>query len=183
MAAGLRNARAGDVRRRVGHGQREPVADRRTATSKTGEVDARIELTEGVLGAGRARRSGSTCGACRTCPDVCAMPVVDAGLRGPYRRSRRPRRRPGAHPTGGGSDVRRPAPDRAATSSTSSTQQGGPRTPSSPARVGMVVEDRAIGFCGDIVKITAEAVTLRDRHGDHATSAQAGRLPARRAGR
>ena len=31
------------------------------------------------------------------------------------------------------------------------------------AEMGMVVEDRASGFCGDIVKITFEAVTLRDR--------------------
>jgi hypothetical protein len=35
------------------------------------------------------------------------------------------------------------------------------------ARIGMVVEDRASGFCGDIVKITIEAVTLRDRKGNH----------------
>ncbi|MDP9464687.1 MAG: DUF3097 domain-containing protein [Actinomycetota bacterium] len=33
------------------------------------------------------------------------------------------------------------------------------------ARVGDVVEDRASGFCGDIVAITSEAVSLRDRHG------------------
>jgi hypothetical protein len=31
------------------------------------------------------------------------------------------------------------------------------------AQMGMVVEDRSSGFCGDIVKITFEAVTLRDR--------------------
>jgi Protein of unknown function (DUF3097) len=30
--------------------------------------------------------------------------------------------------------------------------------------MGMVVEDRASGFCGDIVRWNAEAVTLRDRH-------------------
>ena len=30
---------------------------------------------------------------------------------------------------------------------------------------GLVVEDRATGFCGDVVATTAEAVTLRDRHG------------------
>ena len=30
--------------------------------------------------------------------------------------------------------------------------------------LGMVVEDRASGFCGDIVRWTIEAVTLRDRH-------------------
>ena len=36
-----------------------------------------------------------------------------------------------------------------------------------PVRTGMVVEDRATGFCGDIVKITVEAVTLRDRSGVH----------------
>jgi hypothetical protein len=33
--------------------------------------------------------------------------------------------------------------------------------------MGMVVEDRSSGFCGDIVKITIEAVTLRDREGGH----------------
>jgi len=31
------------------------------------------------------------------------------------------------------------------------------------AQMGMVVEDRASGYCGDIVTITFEAVTLRDR--------------------
>jgi Protein of unknown function (DUF3097) len=44
-------------------------------------------------------------------------------------------------------------------------QRGAPKYPSVPARIGDVVEDRASGFCGDIVTITAEAVTLRDRHG------------------
>jgi hypothetical protein len=39
--------------------------------------------------------------------------------------------------------------------------------PSVPVRVGMVIEDRASGFTGDVVKITIEAVTLRDRHGAH----------------
>jgi Protein of unknown function (DUF3097) len=33
--------------------------------------------------------------------------------------------------------------------------------------MGMVIEDRATGYVGDIVKITIEAVTLRDRHGNH----------------
>ena len=33
--------------------------------------------------------------------------------------------------------------------------------------LGMVVEDRASGFCGDVVKVSIEAVTLRDRRGDH----------------
>lgn len=37
--------------------------------------------------------------------------------------------------------------------------------PTVPARLGMVVEDRSSGFCGDIVKITFAAVTLRDRKG------------------
>lgn len=32
---------------------------------------------------------------------------------------------------------------------------------------GMVVEDRATGFCGDVVKMTVEAITLRDRRGAH----------------
>ena len=38
-----------------------------------------------------------------------------------------------------------------------------PRYPELIAQVGMVVEDRASGFCGDVVKITFEALTLRDR--------------------
>ena len=33
------------------------------------------------------------------------------------------------------------------------------------ARIGELVEDRASGFCGDIVAITSEALTLRDRRG------------------
>ena len=40
-----------------------------------------------------------------------------------------------------------------------------PTYPTVPARLGMVVEDRSSGFCGDIVKITFAAVTLRDRKG------------------
>jgi hypothetical protein len=44
-------------------------------------------------------------------------------------------------------------------------QRGAPVYPSVPARLGLVVEDRASGFCGDVVAITAEAVSLRDRHG------------------
>jgi hypothetical protein len=44
-------------------------------------------------------------------------------------------------------------------------QRRQPEYPSVAARVGEIVEDRASGFCGDIVTITAEAVTLRDRHG------------------
>ncbi len=44
-------------------------------------------------------------------------------------------------------------------------QRGAPVYPSVPARLGLVVEDRASSFCGDIVAIAAEAVTLRDRHG------------------
>ena len=44
-------------------------------------------------------------------------------------------------------------------------QRGQPKYPSVAARVGEIVEDRASGFCGDIVTITAEAVTLRDRNG------------------
>jgi hypothetical protein len=40
-----------------------------------------------------------------------------------------------------------------------------PAYPSVTARLGEIVEDRASGFCGDIVAITAEAVTVRDRHG------------------
>ncbi len=44
-------------------------------------------------------------------------------------------------------------------------QRGQPKYPSVAARLGDIVEDRASGFCGDIVTITAEAVTLRDRRG------------------
>jgi hypothetical protein len=44
-------------------------------------------------------------------------------------------------------------------------QRRQPEYPSVAARVGEIVEDRASGFCGDIVAITAEAVTLRDRRG------------------
>ncbi|MGZ4770256.1 MAG: DUF3097 family protein [Ilumatobacteraceae bacterium] len=44
-------------------------------------------------------------------------------------------------------------------------QRGQPTYPIVVARVGELVEDRASGFCGDIVAITAEAVTLRDRRG------------------
>ncbi len=44
-------------------------------------------------------------------------------------------------------------------------QRGAPVYSSVPARLGLVVEDRASGFCGDVVAITAEAVTLRDRNG------------------
>ena len=36
-----------------------------------------------------------------------------------------------------------------------------------PVRTGMVVEDRSSGFCGEVVKISVEAVTLRDRAGNH----------------
>jgi hypothetical protein len=42
-----------------------------------------------------------------------------------------------------------------------------PRYPEIEPRMGMVIEDRASGFCGDVVKITIEAVTLRDRDGAH----------------
>lgn len=42
-----------------------------------------------------------------------------------------------------------------------------PRARDVEARVGMVVEDRASGFCGDIVKMTSAAVTLRGRTGEH----------------
>ncbi|MEI2707211.1 MAG: DUF3097 family protein [Ilumatobacteraceae bacterium] len=38
--------------------------------------------------------------------------------------------------------------------------------PPVPARPGLVVEDRASGFCGDVVQVSAGAVTLRDRTGN-----------------
>jgi hypothetical protein len=40
-----------------------------------------------------------------------------------------------------------------------------PTYPAVAARLGDVVEDRSSGFCGDIVAITSDSVTLRDRHG------------------
>jgi hypothetical protein len=39
-----------------------------------------------------------------------------------------------------------------------------PTYPQVVAQTGMIAEDRASGFCGDVVRITFEAVTLRDRH-------------------
>lgn len=44
-------------------------------------------------------------------------------------------------------------------------QRRAPAYPSVPASAGLVVEDRSSGFCGDVVAATAQAVTLRDRHG------------------
>jgi hypothetical protein len=44
-------------------------------------------------------------------------------------------------------------------------QRRAPAYPSVPASTGLVVEERASGFCGDVVKVDARAVTLRDRHG------------------
>ena len=38
-------------------------------------------------------------------------------------------------------------------------QRTAPRYKEVPVTTGMVVEDRATGFCGDVVKITVEAVT------------------------
>jgi len=46
-------------------------------------------------------------------------------------------------------------------------QRRRPRFPSVVATIGLVVEDRASGFCGDVVEITSAAVTLRDRRGAH----------------
>jgi hypothetical protein len=44
-------------------------------------------------------------------------------------------------------------------------QRGQPAYATVVAQIGDVFEDRASGFCGDIVAIAGEAVTLRDRHG------------------
>jgi len=44
-------------------------------------------------------------------------------------------------------------------------QRRGPAYPSVPATPGLLVEDRSSGFCGDVVKVDARAVTLRDRKG------------------
>jgi hypothetical protein len=39
-----------------------------------------------------------------------------------------------------------------------------PRYPDVEVELGLVVEDRASGYCGDVVRWTVEAVTLRDRN-------------------
>ena len=44
------------------------------------------------------------------------------------------------------------------------------RYPEVDIAVGMVVEDRSSGFCGDVVKWSIEAVTLRDRSSTSVTS-------------
>ena len=44
--------------------------------------------------------------------------------------------------------------------------RSGPRYPTIEVRPGMVVEDAASGFCGDVVSITAEGITVRDRRGN-----------------
>ena len=44
-------------------------------------------------------------------------------------------------------------------------QRRAPAYRSVPATTGLVVEDRASGFCGDVVAVDARAVTLRDRNG------------------
>ena len=107
------------------------------------------------------------------------MPVDTVGLRGPYRRS-------------DGVNVDQVLTPRGWLGRTLGAvsrdileefeqQRGEPVYPSVAADVGLIVEDRASGFCGDIVAITAEAVTLRDRHSAHsAVPVQAGRIPDRR---
>lgn len=44
-------------------------------------------------------------------------------------------------------------------------QRRGPQYREVPVAKGLVVEDRASGFCGDVVAHDARSVTLRDRHG------------------
>ena len=43
-------------------------------------------------------------------------------------------------------------------------QQRGPTHPDVAVEMGMLVEDRASGFCGDVVRWSAEGVTLQDRN-------------------
>ncbi|MEO5901895.1 MAG: DUF3097 family protein [Ilumatobacteraceae bacterium] len=45
-------------------------------------------------------------------------------------------------------------------------QQRNAKAPERPALPGLIVEDRASRFCGDVVRCTADAVTLRDRNGN-----------------
>ena len=42
-----------------------------------------------------------------------------------------------------------------------------PVYPDVPVAIGMVIEDASSGFCGDVVRITFEAVTLRSRTNEH----------------
>lgn len=44
-------------------------------------------------------------------------------------------------------------------------QRRAPAYPELPASTGLVAEDRASGFCGDVVRVDARSVTLRDRLG------------------
>jgi Protein of unknown function (DUF3097) len=46
-------------------------------------------------------------------------------------------------------------------------QRTAPRYSEVAPTMGMLLEDRATGFFGDVVKISVEAVTLRDRDGNH----------------
>lgn len=48
------------------------------------------------------------------------------------------------------------------------TEMRSPTTyPEVEATIGLVVEDRSSGFCGDVVKLSSAAVTLRGRSGHH----------------
>jgi len=44
-------------------------------------------------------------------------------------------------------------------------QRKAPHYRTVPAAIGLLVEDRSSGFCGDVVKTDAQSVTLRDRNG------------------
>ena len=93
------------------------------------------------------------------------MPVDTAGLRGPYRRSDGVNVDQVLTPTGwlgrtvGTMSPRHPRRVRAAARAAD--------LPPSPRRIGDGRRGPRLGFCGDIVTITAEAVTLRDRQGQH----------------
>ena len=66
VAPGLRHAGAGDLRRRVVRDRRATPTPIAHGYEQAGEIDARIELTEGVLSSS-VRRTGPTCGARPTC--------------------------------------------------------------------------------------------------------------------
>ena len=42
-------------------------------------------------------------------------------------------------------------------------QRRGPSYPLVPARIGLLVEDRSSGFCGEIIRVHADAIAVRDR--------------------
>ena len=138
----------------------EPVAITRLRASGRGRRSNRVDG-----GSPRARRARSP-SACVGCAVSSAGPGHARGFgraARPVPSQQRCHRRPSAH-----SDrlartyARRVSRD---ILEEFDQQRGQPVYPTVAAAVGQIIEDRASGFCGDVIAITAEAVTLRDRHG------------------